>query len=87
MAKQLSIKWKTDAGPRIRCMRDNPPEPQVLVLEQANLPPKSRALMHRPEAFLTSAQRFLIHFLCVKRQLQAEVPLLDREQVTLTQTT
>ena len=43
MAKQLSIKWKTDAGPRIRCMRDYPPEPQVLVLEQANLPPKSRS--------------------------------------------
>ena len=43
MAKQLSIKWKTDAGSRIGCMRDYPPEPQVLVLEQANLPPKSRS--------------------------------------------
>ncbi|XP_030924803.1 IQ domain-containing protein IQM6-like [Quercus lobata] len=28
---------------RIACMRDYPPEPQVLVLEQANLPPKSRS--------------------------------------------
>ena len=43
MAKQLSIKWKTDAGPRIGCMRDYPLEPQVLVLEQAKFPPKSRS--------------------------------------------
>ena len=62
MAKQLSIKWKTDAGPRIGCMRDYPPEPQVLVLEQANLPQNQEALMHHPGAFLTSAQTFLTIF-------------------------
>ncbi|KAJ8899993.1 hypothetical protein K2173_024104 [Erythroxylum novogranatense] len=40
LAKQLSSKWTTGAGPRIGCMRDYPPELQLLVLEQSHLSPR-----------------------------------------------
>ncbi|KAK9266594.1 hypothetical protein L1049_021659 [Liquidambar formosana] len=43
LAKQLSSKWTTGAGPRIGCMRDYPSELQFRVLEQANLSPRAHS--------------------------------------------
>ncbi|KDP21912.1 hypothetical protein JCGZ_03050 [Jatropha curcas] len=40
LAKQLSSRWTTGAGPRIGCMRDYPTELQFRVLESANLSPR-----------------------------------------------
>ncbi|XP_022945983.1 IQ domain-containing protein IQM6-like isoform X2 [Cucurbita moschata] len=44
LAKQLSSRWTTGAGPRIGCMRDYPQELQNKVLEQANLSPRDRVV-------------------------------------------
>ncbi|KAK4753674.1 hypothetical protein SAY87_001778 [Trapa incisa] len=41
VGKQLSGTWTTGAGPRIRYVRDYPPELQVQVLEQVSLSPRS----------------------------------------------
>ncbi|KAL2464802.1 calmodulin-binding family protein [Forsythia ovata] len=41
LAKQLSCKWTTGAGPRIGCVRDYPSELQLRVLEEVNLSPRS----------------------------------------------
>ncbi|KAB5519575.1 hypothetical protein DKX38_023894 [Salix brachista] len=44
LEKQLvSSKWTTGAGPRIRCMKDYPPELRFWVLENANLSPRTRS--------------------------------------------
>ncbi|KAL5999589.1 IQ domain-containing protein iqm4 [Asimina triloba] len=40
LAKPLSRKWSTGAGPRIGCVRDYPADLQVLALEQVNLSPR-----------------------------------------------
>lgn len=48
LAKQLSSRWATGAGPRIGCMRDYPSELQFRVLEQANLSPRSRSVILSP---------------------------------------
>lgn len=45
VGKQLSGKWTTGAGPRIRYVRDYPPELQVQALEQVNLSPRSSGLL------------------------------------------
>ncbi|KAG9148299.1 hypothetical protein Leryth_012254 [Lithospermum erythrorhizon] len=42
LARQLSCKWTTGAGPRIGCVRDYPSELQVRALEEVNLSPRSR---------------------------------------------
>ena len=39
----VSSKWTTGAGPRIRCMKDFPPELRFWVLENANLSPRTRS--------------------------------------------
>lgn len=44
VGKQLSGKWTTGAGPRIKYVRDYPPELQVQALEQVNLSPRSSGL-------------------------------------------
>lgn len=44
LAKQLSSRWTTGAGPRIGCMRDYPQELQNKVLEQAHLSPRGRVV-------------------------------------------
>ncbi|KAG8371803.1 hypothetical protein BUALT_Bualt12G0001200 [Buddleja alternifolia] len=41
LAKQLSCKWTTGAGPRIGCVRDYPSELQFRVLEEVSLSPRS----------------------------------------------
>lgn len=41
LAKQLSCKWTTGAGPRIGCVRDYPSELQVRGLELVNLSPRT----------------------------------------------
>lgn len=41
VGKQLCGTWTTGAGPRIRYVRDYPPELQVRALEQVNLSPRS----------------------------------------------
>lgn len=48
LAKQLSSRWTTGAGPRIGCMRDYPLELQVRVLEQANLSPREGSANSTP---------------------------------------
>lgn len=40
LAKRLSCKWSTGAGPRIGCVRDYPTELQSRALEQVNLSPR-----------------------------------------------
>ncbi|GFY98470.1 calmodulin-binding family protein [Actinidia rufa] len=40
MARHLSCKWTTGAGPRIGCVRDYPSELQFRALEQVNLSPR-----------------------------------------------
>ncbi|XP_058068920.1 IQ domain-containing protein IQM1-like [Magnolia sinica] len=40
LAKPLSCKWSTGAGPRIGCVRDYPSELQSRALEQVNLSPR-----------------------------------------------
>ncbi|GMH16535.1 hypothetical protein Nepgr_018376 [Nepenthes gracilis] len=40
MAKRLSCKWTTGAGPRIGCVRDYPTDLQSRALEQVNLSPR-----------------------------------------------
>ncbi|XP_050227462.1 IQ domain-containing protein IQM6 [Mercurialis annua] len=50
LAKQLSSKWTTGAGPRIGCMRDYPSELQFRVLEQANLSPKKGSAHSTPRS-------------------------------------
>ncbi|KAA8523265.1 hypothetical protein F0562_009688 [Nyssa sinensis] len=40
LAKRLSCKWTTGAGPRIGCVRDYPTELQSRALEQVNLSPR-----------------------------------------------
>uniref|UniRef100_A0A5B6ZY02 Calmodulin-binding family protein n=1 Tax=Davidia involucrata TaxID=16924 RepID=A0A5B6ZY02_DAVIN len=40
LAKRLSCKWSTGAGPRIGCVRDYPTELQFRALEQVNLSPR-----------------------------------------------
>lgn len=50
LAKQLSSKWTTGAGPRIGCMRDYPSELQFRVLEQANLSPKDGSASSTPRS-------------------------------------
>ncbi|KAK9079188.1 hypothetical protein SSX86_000858 [Deinandra increscens subsp. villosa] len=40
LAKHLSCRWSTGAGPRIGCVRDYPAELQFRVLEEVSLPPK-----------------------------------------------
>ncbi|KAA8534820.1 hypothetical protein F0562_029738 [Nyssa sinensis] len=40
LAKRLSCKWTTGAGPRISCVRDYPTELQFRALEQVNLSPR-----------------------------------------------
>lgn len=40
LAKHLSCRWSTGAGPRIGCVRDYPSELQVRALEEVSLPPK-----------------------------------------------
>lgn len=42
LAKHLSTKWTTGAGPRIGCIRDYPPELQYRILEHQNLSPRTR---------------------------------------------
>ncbi|XP_002531590.2 IQ domain-containing protein IQM6 [Ricinus communis] len=54
LAKQLSSKWTTGAGPRIGCMRDYPSELQFRVLEHANLSPRTESANSTPR----SASRF-----------------------------
>lgn len=44
LAKQLSSRWTTGAGPRIGCMRDYPQELQNKVLEQAHLSPRGKVV-------------------------------------------
>lgn len=44
LAKQLTSRWTTGAGPRIGCMRDYPQELQNSVLEQAQLSPRGRVV-------------------------------------------
>lgn len=44
LAKQLSSRWTTGAGPRIGCMRDYPQELQNKVLEQAHLSPRAKVV-------------------------------------------
>ncbi|KAK4413092.1 IQ domain-containing protein IQM6 [Sesamum alatum] len=41
LAKQLSCKWTTGAGPRIGCVRDYPSELQFRVMEEVCLSPRS----------------------------------------------
>ncbi|KAK6149258.1 hypothetical protein DH2020_016783 [Rehmannia glutinosa] len=41
LAKQLSCRWTTGAGPRIGCVRDYPSELQLRVLEEVSLSPRS----------------------------------------------
>ncbi|XVE54053.1 hypothetical protein DITRI_Ditri03aG0051500 [Diplodiscus trichospermus] len=43
LAKRLSCKWTTGAGPRIGCVRDYPCELQSKALEQVNLSPRVAA--------------------------------------------
>lgn len=40
LARQLTSRWTTGAGPRIGCMRDYPLELQLRVLEQTHLTPR-----------------------------------------------
>ncbi|MQL88057.1 hypothetical protein Taro_020621, partial [Colocasia esculenta] len=40
MARRLSCKWSTGAGPRIGCVRDYPVDLQIRALEQVNLSPR-----------------------------------------------
>ncbi|KAI7735426.1 hypothetical protein M8C21_033027, partial [Ambrosia artemisiifolia] len=40
LAKHLSCRWSTGAGPRIGCVRDYPSELQFRALEEVSLPPK-----------------------------------------------
>lgn len=40
MARRLSCKWTSGAGPRIGCVRDYPMELQFQALEQVNLSPR-----------------------------------------------
>lgn len=40
MARRLSCKWTSGAGPRIGCVRDYPAELQFQALEQVNLSPR-----------------------------------------------
>ncbi|KAK1429223.1 hypothetical protein QVD17_11429 [Tagetes erecta] len=40
LAKHLSCRWSTGAGPRIGCVRDYPSELQFQALEEVSLPPK-----------------------------------------------
>ncbi|XP_038903960.1 IQ domain-containing protein IQM6-like isoform X2 [Benincasa hispida] len=44
LAKQLTSRWTTGAGPRIGCMRDYPQELQNKVLEQAHLSPRGKVV-------------------------------------------
>lgn len=44
VGKQLYRKWTTGAGPRIKYVRDYPPELQVQALEQVSLSPRSSGL-------------------------------------------
>jgi hypothetical protein len=76
LAKQLSSKWATGAGPRIGCMRDYPSELQFQVLEQANLSPRSRSVNASPRTVSHCSPNVLTQLLCVERQVQAEVPML-----------
>lgn len=47
LAKQLSCKWTTGAGPRIGCVRDYPSELQFRALEEVSLSPRSAYLSPR----------------------------------------
>lgn len=40
LAKRMSCKWSTGAGPRIGCVREYPTELQSRALEQVNLSPR-----------------------------------------------
>lgn len=48
--KLLSGKWTTGAGPRIKYVRDYPPNLQVRALEQVNLSPRSSGLPRSPRS-------------------------------------
>ncbi|KAK3019395.1 hypothetical protein RJ639_004645, partial [Escallonia herrerae] len=55
LAKQLSCKWTTGAGPRIGCVRDYPSELQFRVLEEVNLSPRSA--LYSPRTLTRSSPR------------------------------
>lgn len=59
LAKQLSSRWATGAGPRIGCMRDYPSELQFRVLEQAHLSPRSRGVNASPRTLSHLSPRVL----------------------------
>lgn len=48
LARQLSCKWTTGAGPRIGCVRDYPSELQARALEEVHLSPRSRSRSSTP---------------------------------------
>ncbi|GAA0147182.1 hypothetical protein LIER_36468 [Lithospermum erythrorhizon] len=48
LARQLSCRWTTGAGPRIGCVRDYPSELQVRALEEVHLSPRSRSTSSTP---------------------------------------
>ncbi|CAM0906913.1 unnamed protein product [Alopecurus aequalis] len=60
LAKQLSFKWTTGAGPRIVCVRDYPQELQQRALEEVHLSPRSGRATSRfssPQRRFSSPQR------------------------------
>ncbi|KAI8558855.1 hypothetical protein RHMOL_Rhmol04G0128900 [Rhododendron molle] len=48
LARRLSFKWTTGAGPRIGCVRDYPSELQNRALEEMNLSPTPRSSVSSP---------------------------------------
>ncbi|KAL8246405.1 hypothetical protein R6Q59_007621 [Mikania micrantha] len=71
LGRQLSRKWSTGAGPRIRCLRDYPTELQSQALEQANLSPKSAP----------SSLRFANNVLCSSPLSFENTSLLQRHKL------
>lgn len=87
LAKQLSSKWATGAGPRIGCMRDYPSELQFRVLEQANLSPRSRSVNASPRTLSHCSPKVLTPTsLCrgtsAGRSSLAQEPLIRSQSAT-----
>ncbi|KAF5473998.1 hypothetical protein F2P56_005941 [Juglans regia] len=80
LAKQLSSRWATGAGPRIGCMRDYPSELLFRVLEQANLSPRSRGVNASPRTLSHLSPRVLTST-SLRRETTADRSSLAPEHV------
>jgi hypothetical protein len=85
LAKCLSSKWATGAGPRIGCMRDYPSELQFRVLEQANLSPRSRSVNASPRAFSHCSPKVLTPYALCRETSAGRSSLAPEQLICLNQ--